>query len=259
MLAALTLMVALLVMSMAVALPKVREEIQRDHEVEAVHRGKQYTRAIQLYYRRFRTYPPDVKALEGTSGIRYLRNRYVDPLTGKDDWQPIFFGQNKVPTAFGFFGEPLGLGGVPAAGVGLSNGNGVQGASPTGAGLGVPPSGGESSADTASSASSPGSSSGSGNGLLGQTFGAGGLIGISPVSTNQSILIYKTKNHYNEWEFVYDPLADLAMRGLLLSRPYTGPPVNTGAPGFNFGSTPTNPTNPTDPSSGAPPSQDAPQ
>jgi hypothetical protein len=28
------------------------------------------------------------------------------------------------------------------------------------------------------------------------------------MSSRQSILIYKKKNHYNEWEFVYDPLSD---------------------------------------------------
>ena len=40
-----------------------------------------------------------------------------------------------------------------------------------------------------------------------QTFGGGGIIGFSPASPKQSILIYKKKNHYNEWEFLYSPLA----------------------------------------------------
>ncbi len=31
------------------------------------------------------------------------------------------------------------------------------------------------------------------------------------MSPKQSILIYKKKNHYNEWEFVYDPLSDQKM------------------------------------------------
>jgi hypothetical protein len=47
----------------------------------------------------------------------------------------------------------------------------------------------------------------------GQTFGGGGIIGFSPNSPKQSILVYKTKNHYNEWEFVYDPLAEQMMQG----------------------------------------------
>ena len=45
----------------------------------------------------------------------------------------------------------------------------------------------------------------------GQTFGGAGIIGFSPNSPKQSILVYKTKTHYNEWEFVYDPLAEQMM------------------------------------------------
>jgi hypothetical protein len=47
--------------------------------------------------------------------------------------------------------------------------------------------------------------------LSGQTFGGGGIIGFSPNSPKQSIMVYKKKNHYNEWEFVYDPLAEQMM------------------------------------------------
>jgi hypothetical protein len=36
-------------------------------------------------------------------------------------------------------------------------------------------------------------------------------MGFSPNSPKQSILVYKKKNHYNEWEFVYDPIADQMM------------------------------------------------
>jgi hypothetical protein len=45
--------------------------------------------------------------------------------------------------------------------------------------------------------------------VSGQTFGGVGIIGFSPNSPKQSILVYKKKNHYNEWEFVYDPLSDM--------------------------------------------------
>jgi hypothetical protein len=33
-------------------------------------------------------------------------------------------------------------------------------------------------------------------------------VGFSPVGEKQSILVYKTKNHYNEWEFTYSPQMD---------------------------------------------------
>ena len=123
-------MLAILILSMAVAAPMVKKSIQRDREVETMHRGKQYIRAIQLYYRKFHAYPPNVEALVKTNEIRFLRKRYTDPMTGKDDWKPIQFGQNKAPIAMGFFGQPLGgTGGAVLAGTGPG---GVTGASPLG-------------------------------------------------------------------------------------------------------------------------------
>ena len=101
---------------LAIALPKVAKEIQRDREMETMHRGKQYARAIKMYYKKFGAYPPNVDALiKPTNNIRFLRKKYIDPTTGKEDWKPILFGQNKAPTAMGFFGQPIGgTGGCPA-------------------------------------------------------------------------------------------------------------------------------------------------
>ena len=57
---------------------------------------------------------------------------------------------------------------------------------------------------------STGSAFGSSNNPTGtgQTFGGGGIIGFSPQSPKQSMLVYKKKNHYNEWEFLYSPQMD---------------------------------------------------
>ena len=57
---AVMLMLALLIIAMAVATPKIAKDIQRDRELETMHRGLQYRRAIQLYYRKFNAYPPNV-------------------------------------------------------------------------------------------------------------------------------------------------------------------------------------------------------
>jgi type II secretory pathway pseudopilin PulG len=240
-LAVLTLMVALLVMSLAVAVPIVRKEIQRDQEVETMHRGQQYVRALQLYYRQFHSYPTNIDVLEDSNQLRFLRRRYADPLTGKDDWQPIYFGQNKAPTALGFFGVPFGLDGLPVAGAGSG---GVPAASLS---LGATP------ANSGSAGSDNSSTSSSGSGSTEQPLGGGPIIGFSPISTKQSILIYKTMNHYNEWEFVYDPYADWGMRGQLISQPNPGPPPNAGSPGFNPGAAGVNPPG------GAPPATQPPQ
>ena len=99
-------MVFLMLLALSVAAPKVAKEIQRDKEREAMQRGLQYRRAIQLYYKKFGAYPADIKQLEKTNEIRFLRKRYTDPITGKDDWRLIHMGEAKVPP-LGFFGQPL--------------------------------------------------------------------------------------------------------------------------------------------------------
>ncbi len=85
---------ALLVLTLSIAVPQVTKELRRDREVETMERGKQYARAIRLYYRKFGSYPPSTDALVKTNNIRFLRKKYADPLTGKDDWKTIAFGQN---------------------------------------------------------------------------------------------------------------------------------------------------------------------
>ena len=248
---------------MSVAVPKMTRSIQRDHEVETMHRGKQYIRAVQLYYRKFHAYPPNMDALVKTNEIRFLRKKYIDPMTGKDDWKPLMFGQNKAPTVMGFFGQPLATGST-LAGIGMSGGNGMAGLNgANGAGLGSQNSAGTLGsifnsqqgttmpsatsgtdangnpiagsttggtdangnpiAGTATGATDAngnpiaggsGSSSGA-NGLTssgptaGQTFGGAGIIGVTPASPKVSLLVYKKKTHYNEWEFDYDPAMEM--------------------------------------------------
>jgi len=77
-------------------LPRVAFEAQRTREQTLIERGEQYQRAIQLYFRKFKTYPPSIEALEGTNNIRFLRRRYTDPLTGKDEWRLIHVGPGGV-------------------------------------------------------------------------------------------------------------------------------------------------------------------
>ncbi len=226
-------LLAIFTIAISVAAPAIGKEIERDRERETMERGKQYIRAVQLYYRKFHAYPPNADALVNTNQIRFLRKKYIDPTTGKQDWKPIMFGQAKTQT-MGFFGQPLAgagsAGGSVKAGIGPSGSGGIGspnpsiGASDTGAGTsGTAPStgspgdssgssasgtGGTGATGTAGSSGNSGNSSG-GTGGSGQTFGGAGIVGFSPVSPKQSILIYKKKSHFNEWEFVYDPLTEM--------------------------------------------------
>jgi type II secretory pathway pseudopilin PulG len=268
-LVAVIFLVALLTISLAIAMPKVAKEIQRDRELETMQRGKQYMRAVRMYYKKFGAYPPNVDALvKPTNNIRFLRKKYADPTTGKEDWKPVLFGMNKAPTAMGFFGQPLGavgtcaastptdgtggttgIGGIgggalsPTSGAGSSN-PASTGCSPAGLSTtsptttGMTPAGGTTPADPNAAGSTSGQSA---LGQPGQTFGGAGIIGFSPNSPKQSIMVYKTKTHYNEWEFVYDPKVEQ----MLGAGSQLGAPVQPGGPGLNPSQTPTslNPTN----------------
>jgi type II secretory pathway pseudopilin PulG len=117
-------MIFLVLLALSVAAPRVAKQIQRDKEEEAIQRGLQYKRAIRLYYKKFGAYPTDIKQLENTNQIRFLRKRYKDPITGQDDWRLIHMGEAKVPP-LGFFGQPLSTGLSSA-----STGPGLGGATP---------------------------------------------------------------------------------------------------------------------------------
>ncbi len=49
MLLAMVVAIFLVLVALSVAAPRMARELRREREVEAVHRGNQYVRAIQLY------------------------------------------------------------------------------------------------------------------------------------------------------------------------------------------------------------------
>ena len=189
-LVAVIFMMAILVIAMSVAAPKIAKEIQRDRELETMHRGKQYARAVKLYYKKFGAYPPNIDALVKTNEIRFLRKKYVDPTTGKEEWKPIRYGQQKTQST-GFFGQAIagagasgglmpGSGGLTPGAGGAQGGTGLMGGSPIG---GLNSSNGpvqnSGSTDVGSGNAAPGGStdqsSGSGAGQNGGTSSGGGI------------------------------------------------------------------------------------
>jgi hypothetical protein len=73
-------------------MPVAAFEAQRQKEELLIDRGNEYKRAIKLYVRKFQTFPASLEALENTNRMRFLRNRYVDPFSGKDDWRLLHAG-----------------------------------------------------------------------------------------------------------------------------------------------------------------------
>ncbi len=161
-------LMVLLLIALAVAAPKVAISIQRDREIELVHRGEQYKRAIKMYYKKFGAYPSSIDQLMNTNQVRFLRKRYTDPITGKNDWRLIYMGQAKVPP-MGFFGQPLtGLSGPTNVGTPVS---GLAGGSATG----TPPYGSSNSGSSGFGSTSPGSS---GFGSSDSASGSAQLVGV---------------------------------------------------------------------------------
>lgn len=233
-------LVFLVLLALSVAAPTVAKELRREREVEAIHRGNEYVRAIQLYYRKFGRYPGTMDQLEKSTNIRFLRQKYTDPLTNKADWKLIHIGEAKT-TVKGFFGKPLaglpsGAGGLGAAssmvsgqqggtvggassptgssGLGSPSGTGLSGSqSSSGFSLGSGSSFGSSSGSTASpggTVSSPSSSSSSSGGIGSQSatsFSGGGapIVGIGCSHSGSSITVLNEQTTYQTWEFIYDP------------------------------------------------------
>lgn len=82
-------MAAIVAITLYMQLPRVAFEAQRDRETMLIERGEQYRRAIELYVRKNNRYPARLEDLERDQDVRYLRRRYKDPLTGKDEWRVI--------------------------------------------------------------------------------------------------------------------------------------------------------------------------
>src|ERR1700722_5714151 len=70
-------------------MPRVAFESEREKEELLQSRGKQYVRAVTLYYKAFQKYPTKIEDLENTNNKRFLRHRYIDPMTGKSEWRLI--------------------------------------------------------------------------------------------------------------------------------------------------------------------------
>jgi type II secretory pathway pseudopilin PulG len=66
------------------------------------------------------------------------------------------------------------------------------------------------------------------NGNANQVIGGGPVVGVASVSKEKSIRSFNKKDHYKDWQFIYDPTTD---RGGLITTPYQ-PSLVTGAQGL---------------------------
>ncbi|HEU0121247.1 MAG TPA: hypothetical protein VFQ91_12030 [Bryobacteraceae bacterium] len=82
-------MAAMMAMSLYLEMPRLALEMQRNREELLIERGEQYVRAIKVFQKKNKKYPQTIEELESTNSVRFLRRRYLDPMTGKDDWRII--------------------------------------------------------------------------------------------------------------------------------------------------------------------------
>jgi type II secretory pathway pseudopilin PulG len=257
----LMLFVTLLAIASLAMVEKISFQMKRDREEELIHRGVQYSRAVRRFFKKFGRYPTRIEELENSNNVRFLRKRYKDPVTGKD-FKPLHMSDVQVS-----FNPGAASGMPPGADANISAQEpGAPGALNPGAtapaGFGpssIPtqnaPAGDQQNpegtdqqaqgvAPTPSSPQAPGgqdSTQRSGfvtaNGANGspQVFGGGAIIGVASTSKEKTVREFNKKDHYNQWQFIYDPSTD---RGGLLMTPNQPPlqgavPVNSqnGEPG----------------------------
>jgi type II secretory pathway pseudopilin PulG len=247
----LMLFVALLAILSLGWIEKVDFQIKRDREEELIHRGVQYSRAVRRFFKKFGRYPTRIEELEETNKIRFLRKHYQDPITGKD-FKLLHMGE--VQSSFNpaaASGLPPGAAGATAAaaqtgafGASSPADNNTSGSLATSASQSATPesgqaadqSGGTAPGQTDQGAANAGGAAGSaqasspqgaGSASSGgkstgdhQLFGGGPIVGVVSTSKEKSIREFNKKDHYNQWQFIYDPSID---RGGLLMTPNQPP------------------------------------
>lgn len=91
-LVAVVVAMAVMAILMDVAVQTVTFQRQREKEEELIFRGQQYVEAIRLFRARQGRFPLTLKEL-AEAKPRVLRKVWLDPITGKNDWVPVFLGE----------------------------------------------------------------------------------------------------------------------------------------------------------------------
>ncbi len=296
-------LVATMIVLATVVTPSILTEGRREREQEAIWRGNQYVRAIDLYYRKNGRYPQTVDDLaKGNLGVHFLRKAYTDPTNPEDgSWRFIYVsptGQLIGSVRYHSLQEMALTLNMPGAGQSLPNPNAAASGQPAGQGANQQATGqpaqqgagqqgtGPQAADSQQSGTGQGTgqqgtgqgtggaqaSGGAGNanpqgaaqpgapsqgfaptqGAFGSSFGStqspfgstqptsdiplqavdgpvlgANLIGVAGKGKRSSLIVYQGGKTYFQWEFIFNPLAVVAVGG----QPATGAlPGGAGAP-----------------------------
>jgi type II secretory pathway pseudopilin PulG len=229
---AVMLTMTLMLIALSVEAPRIAQQIKRDKEEEMVHRGKDYATAVKRFvHKNGGRYPASVEQLENTNHIRFLRKKYVDPMTGESDWKMVHVGEAEIK--------------IPAPNPGLSGGGGqnpgLSGGTPGAPGTNPPPgppplglaqpqnplTGQQPNQSGSTGQLGSLNTSGIGNG---QTLGGGQIMGVASVSKRHSIKEFNDKDEYDQWYFVYDlRLEQSGGSGVTVAAPRAGGNTTVGS------------------------------
>lgn len=221
------------------------QQIKREREEELIHRGVQYSRAIRRYFKAFGRYPTRIEDLDSTNNIRFLRKRYKDPITGKDfkllRMADVQFGLTAqiVQTPVRPPGpqpgtEKNGEDAQDSADSGTPTDEEAQSADPQSEDSPAA----DSQSDGQSEQSQANASNASGEKTTGsapaaqqaattnapQIFAGGPIVGVASISKAKSIREFNNKDHYNQWQFLYDPSTDSGGLIMTPNQPRIGTP-----------------------------------
>ncbi|MEI6668752.1 MAG: type II secretion system protein, partial [Acidobacteriota bacterium] len=186
--AALLVMLAIMGLMIGVAAPAWRTVVQRDNEEELIFRGRQYTRAIDLFRRKYANANP--ASFDLLVEQKFLRRKYKDPMSDDGEFQVLFQG------------AALGLPGGRAAGP-SAPGSQTSGGSGT---FGTTTGGQAGSGAATGMRRGAGRQQGAPIGSMGNRGPVGpqaGIIGVVSTSTEKSFRLLDGRSHYNEWLFVW--------------------------------------------------------
>lgn len=83
------LMAAIISITLYMEIPRLAFQTQRNKEQLLMERGEQYKLAIRRFMQANKRWPASVDELENLNNRRFLRRRYKDPMTGKDEWRLV--------------------------------------------------------------------------------------------------------------------------------------------------------------------------
>src|SRR4051812_3992051 len=132
MLLILLIFLAMFIIAMGTVAPKLAQQVKRDREIEMIHRGEQYARAIKRYVKKTGgQYPTRIEQLENTNNIRFLRKRYKDPMSTSAEGEWKLVRQTDLQLLQGALGNSSGDAGTTS---GSTTGNGLNSTGTAGTG-----------------------------------------------------------------------------------------------------------------------------